>query len=466
MAGSRTSAWLAALLVAGSSLARAAGLEPPAPLARVGTTEKICQLTGDADWETGRPTAASTFANFGLDAADLGYPVEHGGKLILLFGDSWPPRHPAGPAGEIPPDDAVGVVLRKTPPADDGKCLELQVHRKPGTGKVFAPATVIAPEPIKQGFFNVPSGGISAGDRLYAFFWTNHCSPPTPLKPSREAPLARPAPGATCSETDDRSSIGTAVMARSDDEGWTFRDPAPMPPGFVYSTAIDTAVQADLPADQRLGILVFGVPRYRASVPYLAQAPIGSFAEPATWRFFAGLGADGQPKWVTQAQWSGGNGAPKVPAASAWRPPGEPEIFVPSSPQEECIGEFSITWNRPLGMWLMLYNCPGGIWARIAPAPWGPWSAPARILSRDDDVACRLVMVADGCGSRRDFWPARRRGGKFVAGNFYAPYVLDRYTSAAGADVGPRRSTIYWLVSSWNPYEVTVMRTTLQRDAR
>jgi hypothetical protein len=30
----------------------------------------------------------------------------------------------------------------------------------------------------------------------------------------------------------------------------------------------------------------------------------------------------------------------------------------------------------------------------------------------------------------------------------------------AGAD------TIYWVVSSWNPYEVSVMRTTLHSDAR
>jgi hypothetical protein len=36
-----------------------------------------CQLTGDVDWETGQPTAARTLANFGLDAVDLGYPVEH-----------------------------------------------------------------------------------------------------------------------------------------------------------------------------------------------------------------------------------------------------------------------------------------------------------------------------------------------------------------------------------------------------
>jgi hypothetical protein len=87
---------------------------------RIGSTEKVCQLTGDTDWETGRPTAGRTFSNFGLDATDLGYPVEHAGKLILLFGDSWPPRHPGGTIREVPPDDAVGVVTRREAPTDAG----------------------------------------------------------------------------------------------------------------------------------------------------------------------------------------------------------------------------------------------------------------------------------------------------------------------------------------------------------
>ncbi|HEY2231085.1 MAG TPA: hypothetical protein VGI22_25780 [Xanthobacteraceae bacterium] len=90
---------------------------------------------------------------------------------------------------------------------------------------------------------------------------------------------------------------------------------------------------------------------------------------------------------------------------------------------------------------------------------------PALLLSKDEDVDCRLVMIPGGCGNRRDYWPSRARAqnGKFVAGGFYAPYVLDRYTS--GADPS-RRSTIYWLLSTWNPYEVTVMRTTFEHNSR
>src|ERR1700733_984993 len=95
------------LLLIGFPPVRAAEPPPPAPTS-IGTSQKVCQLTGDVDWETGQPTAARTLANFGLEAVDLGYPVEHNGKLILLFGDTRPTTHSGGrgPAAETPPDDS------------------------------------------------------------------------------------------------------------------------------------------------------------------------------------------------------------------------------------------------------------------------------------------------------------------------------------------------------------------------
>ncbi len=463
--GSATGATLlaAGLLLFGSPRAGAVEDTFPSPPVRVGVSEKVCQLTGDLDWETGAPTAARTFTNFGLDAVDLGYPVEHAGKLILLFGDSWPPPHGGGAEGEIPPDDAVGFTTRTQPPGPDGKCLELQINDKPSPPRTFAPATVVGPPGIKQGFFNVPSGGVSADGGLFGFFWTDHCAGPNDLAPSTDAPLARPKASPRCPETDERNSIGRNVLARSDDDGRSFRGVVPMPRGFAYVTAVNARQQVALPEDQRLGIFVFGVPRYRASVPYLAYAPIESLPDPATWRFFVGRADDGQPKWVSGPEWARG-GAPEDPRPAAWRPPGEAEIFVPPLVGGRCIGEFSVTWNPRLRAWLMLYQCPGGVLARVAPAPWGPWSLPTSILGPDDKLGCRLLMSPQGCGNRRDFWPAKNHDGKFVGGGTYAPYVLNRYTTAA-ASPGPGRSaTIYWLVSTWNPYEVDVMRTTLHVD--
>ena len=123
----------ASLLLIGWPAAHAAETPPPPPTS-IGTSQKVCQLTGDVDWETGQPTAARTLANFGLDAVDLGYPVEHDGKLFLLFGDTRPATHTGakGPAAEIPPDDSVGFTNRRAPPGNDGKCLELQLNDRIG----------------------------------------------------------------------------------------------------------------------------------------------------------------------------------------------------------------------------------------------------------------------------------------------------------------------------------------------
>ena len=437
----------------------------PQPLKLVGETEKVCQLTGDVDWETSRQTAARTFSNFGLDACDLGYPIEHNGKLILLFGDSWPPPHGGGPAGEVPPDDAVGVTTRQSPPnRDDGKCLALEVHH---AGRRFSPATITGPTRVKQGLFNVPSGGVSVEGALYAFFWTDHCAQPSDLSRTPDEPLARPRPSQACPETDDRNSIGRSVLARSDDEGRTFSHVVQMPTGFNYVGAVNAAPFPELSQDQMRGVFIFGVPRYRASVPYLARATIETFTNPRSWQFFIGLNDEGKPKWASFAEWVNGRPSPLAlgihTSEQSWNPPGQPELFRPRIEQGRSVGELSVTWNRVLHRWLMLYGGPGGILVRVARAPWGPWSDATRVLGDDPWLNCRLLMRPDGCGKRRDYWPNDHKSGKFVAGGLYAPYILDRYTTATEADTRDGQTcTIYWVVSTWNPYQVAVMRTTLR----
>ncbi len=430
---------------------------PSGPALIPGSTQKICQLLGDVDWQTGQPTAARTLTNFGLDAADLGYPVESPDRLYFLFGDSWPqPRLQPG-AGQDPPNDSVGMTQRTTPPtASDGKCLELQVNHDAGK---FTPALITGPVKVDQGSFNVPSGGVSLNDALYVFFWTNHCGGPNKLAPDQQHPLARPAVSndKKCPENDAHNSLGRSVLAQSTDEGRTFSQVVSVPSGFVYDTAVNTRLQNDIPAAQRLGVFIFGVPRYRASIPYLAYAPAASFADPGTWQFFSGLDANGGPRWVDSAAWLG---QPASPAQ--WTPPGQPELFA-AGDADRCVGEFSVAWISALAHWLMLYGCAGqGMLARMAPAPWGPWSSPVVLLNNGPAVQCQLVMSASGCGSRRDYWPSKEQNGKFEPGAFYAPFVLSRYTTSGTAPAGTRQATIYWLVSTWNPYDVDLMQSTLQ----
>ena len=68
------------------------------------------------------------------------------------------------------------------------------------------------------------------------------------------------------------------------------------------------------------------------------------------------------------------------------------------------------------------------------------------------------------CKGLTDYWPDRKLNEE-LNGDFYAPFVIERYTTSERTFY-PRRkaATIYWLLSTWNPYQVVVMRTRLQVD--
>lgn len=314
---SRTSACLGMVILAAA--ATLSDKAAAATLSLVGSSTKVCQLIGETDWASGQPTAAQTLSNFGLDAVDLGFPVDSGrGPLYLLFGDAIPDGHPPGSIPTVPPDDALGFTTRTAVP-DSTTCLDLQLAIS--APKTFAHPTVHPP--IQQGTFNVPTGGVFLNDALYAFFWTDHCLHPGILAPEPNAPLTLPPPIADCPQTPDSNSVGRGVLATA-----TQADPvdfyqsfqrvprsefpkqlATMPNGFVYVTAATRETEIrPLPHQRQPGIPVFGVARYRASIPYLAIAPRGTFDDPDTWSFFAGY-VGGHPYWVTRQQWDSGRNA-------------------------------------------------------------------------------------------------------------------------------------------------------------
>jgi hypothetical protein len=413
-----------------------------------GATEKVCQLTGDKDWATHADTTARTGTRFSFFGTDLGYPVEHNDRMVLFFGDSRIPL-PQKRDESGPPDDAIGFVFTHTPPTKD-RCLDLTINHE--RFNVKAPVSpVVGPPRIKQGIFNVPSGGVSSNGFLYGFFFTDHCN-------NGNDPT-------TCPGTDSLNKIGRGVLARSEDNGSTFLDPVPMPRDFVYSTAFDSEAAAGLPSDQRPGIYVFGVPEYRASDPYLAHAPQGGIGDPSTWLFFTGLTPDGQPSWTSRDVWERrGKSSP---------PPGRPDLFALSG-QDRCVGELSVTWNRALHAWLLLYNCDipkigQVIVARVAAAPWGPWSRASILLDpKRDHSWCHLLWQApgkgNGCDDLDDEWFGTDLAGT-KDGAFYAPFVMERYTTPEGSPrLHRRQATIYWLLSTFNPYQVDVMRTSLTID--
>jgi hypothetical protein len=65
-------------------------------------------------------------------------------------------------------------------------------------------------------------------------------------------------------------------------------------------------------------------------------------------------------------------------------------------------------------------------------------------------------MTDGGCGNQARYHEQSR-----VPGAFYAPFVVDRYTTSLPSILSDRRARIYWLVSTWDPYQVSIIRTDL-----
>lgn len=395
---------------------------PPEPAAdEAGTrSQKVCQLTGDFDFQTGAETRSITGAKFNVPGTDLGSPFEHNGSLYFLFGDT-----------TTASQDGLAFTTEHEPEP----CPKIDFVTKPDNAREFQP---IAAPGISLGQDEVPTTGFSAHGALYAFVRTNFAG-----------------------------DMGTAVLLRSNDNGSTFNSVSDewrqgLGNKFVYLSAVrvSKADFPDLPTNAKEGLLVFGTGRYRQSNPYLAFIDLDELQHGRkVVSYFKGTrslqisGVDSiTPSWVNADQ------------ANEAR-----DLFGKNVPG--CVGELSVTWNAKLNQWLMLYNCANIIVGRVAEKPWGPWSEPATIFDPGADGGfgqfihgCQCKERGAVCGPMLDLVsPAVVNIKKFrdnpnANGAVYAPYVIPRYTK------GERRTvTIYYLMSTWNPYQVVLMKTTLWR---
>jgi hypothetical protein len=382
------------------------GLEEIAVTPRVvhmpGSTHKVCQLTGEQDREWQQPTVNQTESRFGLIGTDLGVPVEHDGRIYFLFGDSWTTH----PDDRYRPRD--GDSIAYTDSREPEQCLPLQFIIAPD-GCYLSPSV---PD-IQLGAFEVPTGGFSARGRMYVFFTTDA---------TFDGGVAR---------------MGRSVLAVTADGARTFT--------YCYDVSRDKFINVapvvisnhDIPGLPQLdgqGILLWASGRYRASDPYLAYLPMTGVDDRGELRYFAGIvaGSD-RPAWSAREEHA-------VPLFS-----------------HPCIGELSVSWNLFLGKWLMLYNCrePRGINFRTADKPWGPWSEAAVLFDPwGDGGYCHFMHTSwefRNCDSVHDPGREREWGGE------YGPYVISPYTVGTSGI-----STIYFVMSTWNPYNTMLMRSTLR----
>jgi hypothetical protein len=365
--------------VAGIALSPATAAEPNDLVYVPNSTKRVCQLTGDFDRAAGRPTLSQTQKRFGVEATDLGSSFEHKAKLYFLFGDTWGRPGARDVLAWTESKDPAKIVLHFYK-AKDGKWLPLTV---PG---------------IKQGAFEIPSGGISVAGTMYVVCTTDHT---------------------------EQKTMGRSVVASSHDDGRTFK--------LLYELSRTRFINVSLwLADDWL--YIYGSGDYRKSEVYLARTKPALIGNRSQLEYFIGLGPKGHPRW-------GPHEAKAVP------------LF-----QQPQVGEFSVSYAKPMKRYVMLYNAanPRGITLRSAEAPWGPWSEGEVIFDPGRDGGYGRFMHISSKGKKNaDTLSDPNRVEEW--GGEYGPYIMSRFTTRAG-----EHCRIYYTMSTWNPYQVMVMRSDLK----
>ena len=343
-----------------------------------GSTQRLSQLTGDFDRALQRPTLNRTGARFRLDATDLGSSFEHKGKLFFLFGDSW---------GQPRDLDAVAWSASRDP-----KRIDLDFYRDLN-GEWLPP---LVPG-VGNGGFEVPSGGISLGGKMFVVFTTDW-----------------PRPG---------DIMGRSILAVSDDDGRTFRALYPLSQQHFINVSLWR---------EGAWLYLFGSGEYRKSSVYLARTRVENIGDKGKWQY-----------------WSGEDGR-------LWS---EQENDATALFDHPVVGEFSVAFVPQVQRWLMLYNssAPRGIVMRSAHSPHGPWSQGEVIFDPWRDGGYGKFMHISSQFKERPADALSDAGRESEWGGEYGPYLMTRFTKSLPADK-TRGCRIFYTMSAWNPYQVMVMQ--------
>ena len=365
-----------------------------------GGVRKVCQLTGERDRQRGTDAYNRTETRFGLVGTDLGASFEHAGRLWFLFGDTWP---------DAESGDSVAWTTDRTP--EPG----IRLHFASSGGRFACPRVSRADgSRVSTRAFEVPTAGFSANGHMYVIRTTEHY---------REA---------------GREVMGRSVLTRA-----------------VNGDPTDLACLYDLSVVRSGGtfvnvscVVVEGGLR-RAAVPRAGPDRVGERTLPGERRV-----PGRRPARVRR-----GRGCLAVPlrhrplgAAGLERARARRPSAVPASADRRALGHLERAAG-PVADAVQRRLPAGRRRPRRAP-PLGILVRPrGRPRSRRPGLGYGAFMhVKDAPDGLSDPGREHEWGGE------YGPYVIDRYTRALPGG----RAAVYFVLSTWNPYNVVEMRAVLE----
>lgn len=451
-----------------------------------GSTTPLVQLTGehfqiqsDGIYHSA-PTASATLSRYGVLGTDLGHAMQLEDKIVLFFGDTvgayrngdryyqsrGTPTGVGDSIGYLPLADFaqchyigdVAAQLAKgvaSPSVSPGACPVLHFFTnptRPADGHVFASLVISGlADDESQGTFRVPTSVLLYNDRAYVFATT-------------QIQEARPVNAFWLRSVLAKSDQSPRLWSESSPPTFTklytvsshepVADPANPPPVdgggkfmFVPSALMDVAAIADA--------------RLTAALPRELQSTDVVFLWGTSWMgprsdlYVAAVAANqldsGTAKWFYYA----GNGR--------WSASERDAVAVLATGD---VSHPAVVWNAALGRFVLTRATNGQALAQFATAPWGPWSDPVPLFSPADSWYAKLLHRPGQDRIVQSLVPIYARDGSVVAmpdgetGAVYGPYVIGSTTNA------DETVTLYYTLSTWNPYQVFLMRSTFRRPAR
>jgi hypothetical protein len=188
-------------------------------------------------------------------------------------------------------------------------------------------------------------------------------------------------------------------------------------------------------------VLIWGTGKYRQSDAYLSIVPQATFETGEGTLYFSGPDVDGNPSWSQN------------------------EADSQALTNNGTLGDVSVTWCEDLGLWLMTYDsrppATRGILFSFSSTPWGPWSQPQVLFDAQRDGAFGTFIhdpsIQPDDGLEGPVIGQGKADPAAVRGGAYAPYAVERWTKVRGSELD-----LYYVLSTWNPYVVVLMKTRLQ----